>query len=472
MFVNIDFILPAGYTFNMINDLKELIAINSVAGKPEPRAPFGSGPRRALDWFLTKAASYGLKTGEDEGYCGWAEYGEGKLVGVLAHLDIVPIGTGWATDPLTATIENGNLYGRGAIDDKGPAVAALHALKSLADNKIKLNGRVRIIAGCNEETGCECMKHYAKHCEVPAVSFTPDAAFPVINSEKGIAHLKIKFAPEKELTDSFAYICGGERPNVVPASAECKITGKLAGSLASNPPADLLRRENIAQRLAEDGVDMRDFYFKTENDLVIGATGTAAHGSTPEKGDNALRKLFSLLSAVTGSPSIKFISEYLAPKDADKRLSIAAEDVKSGKLTLNLGIAELTPDGLTATLDIRLPLALRYDELIARITAVLPEGASIEPLHHENNLYVDENSNLVRTLLTVYEKHFGEKGSPIKSGGGTYAKTLPNCVAFGPAPDGEDYHMHDADEYIPVELLFKLVDVYRDAMIALCDMAG
>lgn len=454
----------------MINDLKEIIAVNSVLGEKKAGAPFGAGPRAALDWFLAKSASYGLKTGEDEGYAGWAEYGEGKLVAVLAHLDIVPAGQGWATDPFTLTNENGNLYGRGTIDDKGALVAALHALKAIKDSGINPGGRIRIIAGCNEESGCECMKHYIAHQELPEAAFTPDAEFPVISSEKGISHIRLRFAREEELRSSFSYIRSGERANIVPANAECKIVGEAAARLTESPASAVFTRESIAERLAEDGVELADLSINSDGGLIIGARGVAAHGSTPEKGDNAARKLFSFLAAAFGSPALHFIADYLAPKDAAERLGIAAADEQSGVLTINLGIISFEGRELTATIDVRRPLCMSHDELCRRIKAKLPEDCKFETLTNEPNLYVEPGSKLISALLGVYEKHFNEQGRPLRIGGGTYAKTLKNCVAFGPSLEHVDYHMHDADEFIPVELFYKLVDVYKDAMLALCSI--
>ena len=443
----------------MINDLKELVAIDSTLSDASDNAPFGNGARAALDLFLERASAYGLKTGDDGGYCGWAEYGEGRMVGVLAHLDIVPAGSGWKSDPFTLTEKSGNLYGRGVCDDKGAAIAALHAIKSLAEDKVKLNGRVRLIAGCNEESGCGCMKHYVRTQELPEISFTPDAEFPVINSEKGILHLLISFAQENILRDNFEYIRGGERANVVPASAECKITGNLRVGFPQS---------GVIARMAANNCKAKDYTVSRSDGIIIGAKGRAAHGSTPEKGDNAVRKLFSLLAAVIpDSPAVRFISDCLAADNAAERLGIYAEDEKTGKLTFNLGIAELDGGTLRATVDMRLPLAASADDIISRIRSVLPAGATVETLVCEPNLYVDEDDALVQTLLGVYEKHFGKSGKPLQIGGGTYAKTLPRCVAFGPAPLGEDYHMHDADEYLPKDLFLKLKDIYRDAIIEL-----
>ena len=183
----------------MLDDLKKLIAIRSVMDKPGDGAPFGRGPREALDKFLSIAAGYGMKTRNENGYCGWAEIGNGKdMLGILGHLDVVPEGDGWSHDPYSMVVEDGLIKGRGVADDKGPTVAALHAMKRIAENGAKLNHRIRLIVGCNEENGSQCIEYYRDHCEIPKASFVPDADFPVINSEKGILHLVLDIRPRSE----------------------------------------------------------------------------------------------------------------------------------------------------------------------------------------------------------------------------------------------------------------------------------
>ena len=193
----------------MLNDLSEVIAINSVESeRTASDAPFGQNLRNALDWFLNKASSYGLKVSENHGYYGWAEYGEegAPLIGIPAHIDIVPVGEGWTGDPLKLRIEDGKAYGRGVADDKGPLVASLWAIKRLREEKLPLRHRVRLIVGCNEESGSECLKKYALEDEIPVMSFVPDADFPVINSEKGLLHLKASLSLDESFSSNISSI--------------------------------------------------------------------------------------------------------------------------------------------------------------------------------------------------------------------------------------------------------------------------
>ncbi len=456
----------------MFEDLEKLIAIESVLSAPCEGAPFGKNIAEALGTFLEIAASYGLKTGRDGGYAGWAEYGEGEtLVGVLGHLDVVPAGDGWSVSPFGLTIDGGKLYGRGVSDDKGPLVACLHALARLREEKAELGCRVRLIAGCNEESGSECIAHYVRHCEIPTVSFTPDSDFPVIASEKGITHLSIAFDVKDEL-ESFSKIEAGERPNIVPNHAEAvvRIGTELYDRISSyGAPLEILRSENVVTALAEAGCDLSDFSAEIKNDgLHYYARGIAAHGSVPEKGVNAATKMLALVYALTGDKSAAWLRDNTDAAHGSEKLGIAAEDV-SGKTTVNLGMLGLEDGKLTATIDLRTPVCLGQSDIENSIRSLLPNNARLNIIHRSEPLSFDENDKLVRTLVGVYGSVTGDRDSaPLHIGGGTYAKELPNCIAFGAVFPGVDTHMHEPDEFYPVEDFYRSEEIYYKAIKELC----
>lgn len=136
----------------MIENLQALIQIPSTFKKSQDISkPFGENANKALEYMLDLGTKLGFRTKNIDGYCGYIEFGEGeKLLGIIGHLDVVPAGEGWKHPPFSATIEDGKIYGRGAIDDKGPVIAALYAMKVVMDN-YKLQKRVRLILGLNEE---------------------------------------------------------------------------------------------------------------------------------------------------------------------------------------------------------------------------------------------------------------------------------------------------------------------------------
>ncbi len=438
-------------TKDMIKDLAALVEVPSVASAAEENAPFGTENRRALDIFLSRAKELGLKTGECGGYAGWAEYGEGKLTaGALAHLDVVPASDGWTSPPFTLDVRGGIMYGRGVSDDKGPLVACLYALARLAEEKRTLRGRVRLIAGCNEEEGSACIKHYVSSgCEIPVLSFTPDSDFPVTASEKGIAHIAVTLPESDETAVSLAELSGGSRPNIVPDFCRAAIR---AGSPAAKRAKDI----------PEEGGMLR-----------ITARGVSAHGSAPEKGDNAITKLLPRLAELLPrDEGLRAAAELFRDLASPVRLGLGGED-ESGKTTLNVGMISCSDRRITLTLDLRLPAMYTADDAVKALGKAFPRGTDIRVLHAAKALIADEDSPLVRTLMDVYREHTGDYSSrPLHIGGGTYAKELPGCVAFGAVFPGRETHMHETDECYPLADFEKLVDIYRDAFIRLDELAG
>ena len=197
-----------------LTNLQKLLQIDSVLDEStiSVGAPFGKGIRDALEFFLKLAESDGFKTFNDEGYAGIIEYGEGEEVAVLCHLDVVPTGNNWKYPPFSAAIEDGKVYARGAMDDKGPTVAAYYALKMLKDLNVKLNKKIKIILGTDEETGWRGISHYKEKYGLPEIGFAPDADFPLIYGEKGIIHTVVE---NSDTDEDIVYVKGGERFNVV-----------------------------------------------------------------------------------------------------------------------------------------------------------------------------------------------------------------------------------------------------------------
>ena len=108
---------------------------------------------------------------------------------ILTHLDVVPVGDGWTVDPVWRALRmTDRIIGRGASDDKGPAVAVLYAMKAVLEAGMPLRREVRLILGCDEESGMEDMAILPGACRyAPKPASAPDAMYPVINTEKGHA---------------------------------------------------------------------------------------------------------------------------------------------------------------------------------------------------------------------------------------------------------------------------------------------
>ena len=275
----------------LLTDLAEIIAIPSVYSAPTPDAPYGEDCRRALEWFVDKARAYGLNAANVDNRCAYAEYGDGgECIGILAHLDVVPAGNGWATDPFKMVEEGGKVYGRGVGDDKGSAVVCLHVLKELKDRGVKLRRRVRLIVGSDEERGSSCIAYYKKKGEeLPVASFVPDSEFPVINSEKGISHMRFDFK-DGALAAEVCGISGAACQNAVPDRSALKLVkgGKLEAALKAAcggvATAEAFKLPPAVENIVSGGASPDDFSLENARDgITITAEGTAEHASTPEK---------------------------------------------------------------------------------------------------------------------------------------------------------------------------------------------
>ena len=381
----------------LIESLQELIRIKSV-GEEAGEHPFGDGPHACLTACLALGEKLGFRTASVDDMAGYVEYGEGKeMVAVLGHLDVVPEGDGWNYPPYGAVIENGRLYGRGAVDDKGPTVAALYALRAIADSGVPLSRRIRVIFGLNEEKGSLCIKHYVeKGEELPVMGFTPDGEYPIINGEKGIVTAtfarKLSLAGERRI----AALSAGIASNVVPESAAAELTFQPEGALPPKVSAQGMRLE---------------------------ARGVNAHGSTPELGENAIGRLFLALDGLGLSgdwgEAVHFLAAHIGMETRGESLGIALSDEISGDLTLNLGIAALEDDVLRVTINIRYPVTRKFEEFYPALVAKMAEGGFSEvALSHKNALYMPPESDLIRCLSKVYEEQMGEPARLISIGGG------------------------------------------------------
>jgi succinyl-diaminopimelate desuccinylase len=368
---------------------------------------------------------------------------------------VVPAGGGWHSPPFTLTERDGKLFGRGVVDNKGPAVIALHILKKLKAEGIKLDHRVRLIAGCNEENGSACLKYYSKRGEIPSVSIVPDADFPVINSEKGILQVRVEMPVSKEFADSVSSIDSGTRPNVVP---DC------ARAVLKERPFD------FAKVLPIVSLEKGDVSFgKSDGLILIETHGRAGHAMAPEKADNAAFKLFALFTALESgkanqtSATVHRLFCHTAPP---QWCGASLADEKSGALTMNLGMVKYNGGALELTLDFRLPLCVQKDGLLENLERSLPKGSKVTVLHYAPNLFVSPDSPLIKTLLGAYSETTGLKPFTVQTGGGTYARELPNSVAFGPNFPTVENNIHNADEFITVKNFNALFDIYYNAILS------
>lgn len=454
------------YQDNIIKSTQEIIRIKSVEGEAKPKMPFGEGPYRALEHALSLSKEMGFETKNLDGYAGYAEFGEGEeTIGVLVHLDVVPEGEGWTYPPYAGEIHDDKIFGRGTTDDKGPAIATLYAMKALKESGIPLNRKIRIIFGTNEETGWGCMDYYFKHENPPTMAFTPDADFPVIHGEKGIIVFDLvqKINSNGCCGITLKELKGGNAPNMVPDHAEAVLEVKDKTDIEEK------FKSYIAEKAYPINIDIQD------NIVKVIAKGISAHGSTPEKGENAISYLMDVLTYFMDGKCdlcdfINLYNERISFKHHGENIGCGYEDDVSGKLNFNPGLIKLEGDKITLTVNVRYPIKSSAKEVYEGIRNNLA-GTNMELVEGKSDtkpLYVPKDNFLVQKLMKVYKEQTGDLDSePITIGGGTYARAMDNAVAFGPMFPGQGDVAHQKDEYISIEHLMKITKIYAQALYEL-----
>ena len=446
--------------------LKKLISYKSVMGDPCEGAPYGKACADVLNFAEHTLQEEGFITRNVENHAVTAALDDRPPeVGVLAHLDVVPTeGQAWSSDPFIAEIRDDRIYGRGAIDDKGPAAAIITAMKILRDSakkgEITLKRNMRLILGSNEENGSEDMAYYTKREAFPPMLFTPDGSFPVITMEKGMVRYdmtrRIAGQGEKAVT---RIDCTGPY-NAVPELACAEVRGIQT--------EEVLRE---AERVSTDGI----CFSVTElpdNCLRINAHGKAAHASTPEKGRNALTALCTLLARLhldgDAAAAVSLLSEKFPYGENDgTHAGLKYSDSRMGDATIVMSRMSFDGEILQAGFDCRFPSAVDKSDIIGAFSKAAEtcgmEGTAVAASDSHS---ADPDSELVRTLLSVYEDFTGKKGKCIAIGGGTYVHDTKNGVAFG-AEWSDENNMHSADEFIGIDEFRNDIIIYTEALLRL-----
>ncbi|MGG7143975.1 dipeptidase PepV [Clostridium nigeriense] len=444
-------------------DLFKILKINTIKDEKKDAAPFGSGIKLGLECILDICKSYGFETTNLENYIGYAEYkneDSDEYVGVLGHIDVVPVGDGWDTNPFEPVVKDGKLYARGALDDKGPLFASLYALKLLKDSGIKLSKNVRVIFGTNEESGTEDIDYYLEREKPPTLCFTPDAYFPIVTSEKGI--LTFEFIHKVSDSEGYKleYIKGGKKSNIVPDMCEVKLSFKDKEFLNNFNNIDLNKEYKIENLV-------------NENSIIIKVFGKSAHASTPEEGDNAACKMMEYLYKTLDfednfTTFLKDFNNLVGRAYNGEGLGINFEDEESGKLTMNLGIINGNSEEIRMRFNIRYPVTIDFKEIVKKVEEKV-KLSTIDFVmgNHNYPLHFPKDHKLIQSLKIAYEGAFNEKARLLASGGGTYAKLMPNTVAFGPINEGEPDLAHQKNEYIELDQLKKCVETYARAIYEL-----
>jgi len=446
--------LLLGYREEMMETVQKWVAVPSVKGEPENGAPFGAQVRRALDLAMADCKKFGFDTQIFDGYVGHADLGEGTTrdaLAILAHLDVVPVGDGWSRDPFGGQRIDGKIYGRGSSDDKGPAVAALYAMRAVKEAGIPLRRKVRLILGCDEECGSSDMAYYKKVTEMPRSGFSPDADYPVINIEKGGSHVRFTGELAKEGLQVLSMQVG-ERTNVVPGFASALVEGD----------ADLARRaEEAGKKL---GIPVKATL--GNGAVILETTGLTGHAAFPDHAKNAIGQMLLLFRELGAQGALLELAETVGMTYHGENLGIAMRDDVSGALTASLDIIRIENGRLEAIMDVRYPVLFhpgRMFELLGqRLQYLTASDDGTRPPH-----FVSDKTELVQELLEAYHEVTGGEKRTIAIGGGTYAQSMEEGVAFGALFPGEVEMAHQADEYITEESLFQNARIFARAIVRL-----
>lgn len=425
------------YKEELIKSIRRLVKINSVEGKKLDNAPFGNGPKEALEEALKISRELGFKTKNIENAIGYAEYGESDdYIGIIGHVDIVPEGDGWNYNPFDVSIDNEKIYGRGVLDNKGPIMAVLYGMKIIKDLNLPISKKIRVIFGTNEETGFCDIPYYLKEEKPPIMGFTPDCKYPAVYGERGILDLTIW--SEKIENINIKSIKGNFKNNIVPDFAEIEFYNNVN---------------------------------KYDETKTISAKGKQAPGNAPESGINAVTKLCKDILEANDFINdkeildfIKFIYKSFYENHSLSKLNINCSDEISGDLVINPYEIKMDNGKIGISVVFRYPISYKYEDMISIIRSIIKEGYTLSENRRMDSVCFDKDSDLLKKLKEAYEDVTGLDGTPVTTTGGTYAKVFPNIVAFGPSFPGQKGIAHNSDEYMYIEDLITNLRIYTNAL--------
>ena len=458
------------YESQIIEDLNGLLSIKSVRddSQASEEAPVGPGPREALDYMYKIAQRDGFSTHDVDHIAGRIEAGQGEdVLGILCHVDVVPAGDGWDSDPFKPVVTDDATVARGTLDDKGPTIAAYYAVKILNEMNVDWKKRIHIIIGTDEESDWKCTERYFKTEEMPALGFAPDAEFPAIHGEKGITTFDLVQNVSSHHTDhSEAKLLSfesGQRYNMVPDHAKAHI-------LVEKNMTDVVQHfEHYLDQRQLEGEAVVD-----NGELILTVEGKAVHGMDPSLGVNAGLYLIDFLSTLNLNQAAKefaeFSNRYLHESHFGEKMGMKFHTDVMGDVTTNVGIITYDKEkGGKFGINLRYPKGFEFETALERFkNEIKSQGFEIELGKVQQPHFVDKNDPFVQKLVTAFRNQTGDMTEPYTIGGGTYARNLDKGVAFGAMFEDSEDLMHQKNEYITKKQLFNATSIYLEAIYSLC----
>lgn len=455
---------------NIINSVCDLITFPSISEETNnPDIPFGKSCNDALKYFLNLASSLGFRTKNVDGFCGFAEFGEGKdLVGIIGHLDVVPaIEEDWNYSPFVPTIDNNSIYGRGSIDDKGPVISSLYAMKAVMEyciqNNIKINKRVRLIVGLNEEKDWKCINYYKEHEEIPSIGFSPDADFPCIYAEKSVLSLLIGQKLNQSAITIEDIDCENNAINVVPKF--CSLILNLDSTISSENVIEYLKK-SIENKKYEI-----DIYKIDNSKIKLTSYGIAAHSAHPDLGINAICRLLIVLNELFQKFNINSYSlinnfcKYIGENYNGNNMQLNFKD-ESGLLTMNPSQLYIKDNTLNVAINLRIPISVKLNKVENTFKSFFL-GNTISTISSTPALYINKDNLLVKKLCNIFNTETNSNLTPIAIGGATYARAFPNCISFGMNFPNDKDMCHQADEFVNIDKLILATNIYAKTIFEL-----
>ncbi|MCT4383605.1 dipeptidase PepV [Leuconostoc suionicum] len=448
-----------------VEDLKALLAVESVRDDSQatPDAPLGPGPTAALVKMLSIAERDGFTTKNIDNIVGYIEIGPkdaDEYVAILSHVDVMPAGEGWDTEPFEPVVTEDKIIARGASDDKGPGMSAYYAFKILSDLKVPLKRRVRLIFGTDEENDWTGMTRYFEVEPEPVFGFSPDAEYPIINGEKGNVQVIIKGEATNGGTVKLVDFESGLRTNMVPGIARATVKSSHAEKIVTEFQEFLVENPKASGSTETDGEIIK---------FVL--NGKQVHGAMPETGENAGTYLANFLQDFDFGGTAKSFLTYLGTPAHDdtvgEKFGVKYTDDVMGPLSMNVGIQKFIDGGEAfINFNFRYPKGITPDEIVAGLSSKL-NGWDVTPTiggHSQAPHYVAPSDPIVETLLRVYHDQTGLPAHDQVIGGGTYGRLMKRGVAYGALfPDSPDT-MHQVNEFALLDDLYRSISIYAQAI--------